>query len=96
MGTTVTLTEAVLFAVLGSNSFSVALAVLVSVPEPVGVTVMVALAEAFTASVAKVHVTVVVPVHAGLAEENVAPPGSVSVIFTPVAGDGPLFVTVSV
>jgi hypothetical protein len=96
MGITVTLAEAVLFAVLGSNSFSVALAVLVSVPEPVGVTVMVAVAEAFTASVAKVHATVVVPVQAELAEENVAPAGSVSVIFTPVAGDGPLFVTTSV
>ena len=95
-GTTVTLAEAVLFAVFGSNSFSVALAELVSVPEPVGVTVMVADAEALTASVAKVHVTIVVPVQAGLAEANVAPAGRVSVILTPVAEDGPLFVTVRV
>jgi hypothetical protein len=87
---------AVLLAVLGSNSFAEALAVLVSAPEPVGVTVMVAVAEALTASVANVHVTVALPVQAGLAEANVAPAGSVSVIFTPVAGDGPLFVTVSV
>jgi len=98
MGMTVTVALEVLLAVLGSNSFADALAVLVSAPEPVGVTVIAAVAEALTAIVANVQVTVVLtmPVQAELAEANVAPTGSVSVIFTPVAGLGPLFVTVSV
>lgn len=58
----VTVVEAVLFAVLGSNSFNVAVAVFVNVPAPVAVTIILTVAVAALAIVPRLHVTVVVPV----------------------------------
>ena len=58
----VTLVEAVLFAVLGSNSFNVTVAVFVDVPGAVAVTIILTVAVAALASEPRLQVTVVVPV----------------------------------
>ena len=95
--TTGVLTVAVLFVGTGSVSFAATLAVFVSVPAAVGLTTIVTVALAVFASVPRLQLTVAVQVPwLGVAETNVTPVGTVSVKVTPVAGDGPLLVTVSV
>ena len=58
----VTVAEAVLFAVLGSNPFNVTVAVFVDEPGAVAVTIILTVAVAALASVPRLQVTVVVPV----------------------------------
>jgi hypothetical protein len=101
-GLTVTVAVEVLFAELGSNSLETTFAVLESEPDPVGVTTMITdtvPAVPVGGMVPSPHVTVVVPLHVpcvGVAETKVAAAGRTSVSVTPVAGEGPLFVIVSV
>ena len=88
-----------MFAVLGSGVVAVTLAVLVSVPTAVGLTMMVTVAVAALASVPILHVMVVVPVQVPaveFAETSVGPAGKRSVSVTPAAEAGPLFFTVRV
>lgn len=96
---TVVVPGALLFAVFGSVSFAVTLAVLLNVPAAVGVTTIVTVALAPLINVPRVHETVVVPVQLPCVvddETNVAPAGNGSVITTLVAELGPLLVTVIV
>jgi hypothetical protein len=98
---TVVVAVALLFALLGSLSAAVTLALLVMVPPEVGaVTVMVTVADPALAIVPRLHVTVPLAcVHVpwvGVADTNVTPAGSVSVRVTPVAVLGPALLTVTV
>ena len=95
---------AALFAPLGSDTLDATVAVLVIVPEATGVTTIVAVAMAAAASEPRSHrtswkkalTTVQVP-WLGVAElTERLPAGIRSMSLTPVAGLGPLFVTVSV
>jgi hypothetical protein len=97
---TAALTEALLFPDTKSAWSPLTLAALVTVPVAVGVTVIVIVTDAPCARLPMLHVTVPLacahvpadaPVH--VAAPNVTPAGSVSVIVTPVAPLGPLFVT---
>src|SRR6266850_508174 len=90
-------TVAVLFPGAGSVSLATTLVVFVTVPVAAGLTTMVTVALAALARVPRLQLTVVVQVPwLGVAETNVTPAGTASVRVTPVAGDGPLLVTVSV
>src|SRR5919109_3073362 len=90
---------ALLFAAFGSDSFSaVLLAVLVMLPVPVPVAVSTRVAlpplprpPMFQTPVALLYVPVL-----AVAETKLVPAGSWSVIWTPVASEGPLLVTVTV
>jgi len=94
---TVVLTVAVLFPGTGSVSLAAMLAVFVTVPAAVGMTTIVTVALAAFAKVPRLQLTAAVQVPwLGVAETNVTPVGTASVKVTPVAGDGPLLVTVSV
>jgi hypothetical protein len=88
---------AVLFPGTGSVSLAATLAVFVTVPAAVGVTTIVTVALAALARVPRLQLTAAVQVPwLGVAETNVTPVGTASVKVTPVAGDGPLLVTVRV
>ena len=90
---TVVLAVALLLPVAGSHD----LAVLLTIPPTVGVTVKVTVAVA--PRVPRLQVTVLVPLHVpwlGVTETKLTPLGSVSVTDTSVAAFGPLFVTVMV
>ena len=82
----------------GSDSLPLTVAVLVTVPTEVGVTVIVIEALAPEASEPALQVTVpealVQVPWEELAETNVTPAGRLSVTVTPVAGLGPLLVAV--
>src|SRR5712692_6327391 len=95
----VIVTLALLFAATGSVSFSAVLvAVLVSEPVAVTVAVRAKVTEAplATAPMFQTPVPLVYVPWLGAAETNVRPTGSWSVIWTPVASEGPLLVTVTV
>src|SRR5262245_19289367 len=75
----------------GSDSLALTVAVLLTPPGAVSVTTIVTVATAFLASVPKLQDTVFAPLHVpwvGVAETNVTPDSSVSVITTPVAVPG--------
>src|SRR2546430_4495545 len=95
----VMVTLALLFAATGSVSFSAVL-VAVFVSEPVDVTVAVRSrvtdTPLATAPMSHTPVPLVYVPWLGVAETNVSPAGSWSVICTPVASEGPLLVTVIV
>src|SRR5438876_1983123 len=95
-GLTAVATDALLFDEFGSISLPLTLAKFVIEPAKVGLTVIVIVALPPLTSVPIEHVTVDVPLHVPEvedAETYVTPPGNESVIVTPVAGSGPLFVT---
>jgi len=95
--TTGVLTVAVLFVGTGSVSFAATLAVFVRVPTAVGLTRIVTVACPEFASVPRLQLTVAVQVPwLGVAETKVTLAGTASVKVTPVAGEGPLLVTVRV
>ena len=88
-----------MFPWFGSGWFPVTVAVLVIVPAELGRTTMVTVAEAPLARSPRAQVTVVVPEQLpwlAVDDRALRPDGSVSVTVTPVAGFGPLLVTVSV
>src|SRR5947209_6544742 len=89
---------AVLLPGLGSGSLAVTLAVLLSVPASVGVTTIVTLALLSNARFPRLQATVPLACAqvpwVDVAETNLTPAGNVSVSVTPVAAEGPLFVTV--
>jgi hypothetical protein len=92
-------TPALLFAGFGSCSLPVTLALLVSAPACVGCTTMWIVALAPAARLPRPHASGFGAPHApwlGRAEMNRMFAGNWSVTVTPVAGEGPLFVTVSV
>lgn len=94
---TVVLTVAVLFPGTGSVSLAATLAVFVSVPAAVGLTTIVTVALAVFARVPRLQLTVAVQIPwLGVTETKVTFVGTASVKVTPVAGDGPLLVTMSV
>ena len=99
-GFTVVAALAVLFAEFGSLTLDEALAELVIDPVDCGVTVIWTLALAPLASVPSGHVTVPADCEQlpceGVAELNVTPAGSVSLMDTEVALDGPAFWTPTV
>jgi hypothetical protein len=105
-GVTAVVAVAVLFAGVGSGSLAVTVAVLVMVVPPaaaVGVTWIVTVALAPLARVPNAQVTVVLLTGGGVqapwlgvAETKVTFAGSVSVTVTPVAGEGPALLAVSV
>src|SRR5713101_2995934 len=101
-GFTVVVTEAELFAGLGSGSVALTLAVLVmeGAAAACGVTTMVAVALALLARELRLHVTVPAACEQepwlALAETKVTPAGRVSVMVTLVAPPGPLLVAVNV
>jgi hypothetical protein len=85
-----------LLSAFGSGVVEVTLAVFMSDPEVVAVTTSEIVAVAALFIVPSVQVTVVVPLQVptvGVADTNVAPVGSASVIVTAFAANGPLFVT---
>jgi hypothetical protein len=90
---------AVLFAVFGSDSLPVTRAVLVIVPVAPGVTTIVTVAVAPLAKFPMLQVTIppdcVQLPWLGVAVPYATLEGNVSVIVTPVAGNGPLLVTVT-
>jgi len=97
---TVMVAEALAFAGVGFVSFSVTLAVFVIEPTAVAVAVRETEVVAPFAKVPRLHATIMglgtqVP-WLGVAETNVRPAGSTSVITTPVELDGPLLVTAMV
>lgn len=95
-GTTVTLAVAELFEGKGSVSFAETLAVLVKLPVAMALATIESVAAAPFAKLPKLQLTAVVQVPwLGVAETIVKPTGSASVKVTPVAGDGPPFVTVN-
>ena len=80
----------------GSDSVALAEAVLLSCPVDWGTTRILSIAELPTPILPKSQVTIVVPEHVpcvALTETKVTPAGKASETITPVAGDGPLFVT---
>ena len=84
--------------VSGSVSLALAAAVFDNWPVDCGTTTMLVVAELPCGRLPKLHVTVVVPLHVpwvGVAETKLTPACSVSVIFVLVAGDGPLFETMT-
>ena len=90
---------AVLSEVIGSGVVEVTLTVFTSVPACVAVTTIVIVALAWFATVPKLHVTVVVPVHVPtevVADTKLTPAGNASVIATFWALSAPLFITVIV
>jgi hypothetical protein len=99
---TVALIVAVLFAIFGSGKSETTLAELVTVPVAFAaiVTTIVSVACAAFATDPRLHVSVVVPVHAepcdGVAETSVVIAGSTSVTITFVVSFGPKFAAVSV
>jgi hypothetical protein len=94
---TAVVTLAELLAVLGSGSVAVTDAVLVMLPAATGLMMMVTVAVAALARVPRLQLTAAVQVPwLGVAETNVTPVGTASVKVTPVAGDGPLLVTIRV
>jgi hypothetical protein len=95
---TVVAVVALLFPGTGSTVVADAVAVFVRLGVAnVGLTTIVRTAFAPFASAPIVHVTVPEAfVQPALADTNVTPPGSGSVIVTPAASEGPLFVTVNV
>jgi len=98
---TVVLAVALLFALLGSASLAVTLAVLVIVPPDVGaVTTIVTVALPALAIVPRLHVTVpalwVQVPWVGVADTKPTPAGKVSVKLTPVATLGPALLTLTV
>jgi hypothetical protein len=98
-GVTVITIVAVLLLVSASITFPVTEAVLESVPAVVGVTTIITVALFPLDNMLKLQVTVLVPLQApwlGVAETKVTPPGKVSVIVTPAAASGPLFIMVIV
>jgi hypothetical protein len=98
---TVVVAVALLFALLGSASVAVTLAVLVIVPLEVGaLTTIVTVADPALAIVPRLHVTVPLAcVHVpwvAVADTKVTPEGSVSVTVTPLAPLGPALLTLTV
>jgi hypothetical protein len=97
---TATDAEALLFVVTGSASAAVTVAEIVAFEAVAGaVRVITIVADAPFASEPALQVTTDVPLHVawlGIAETKTKPGGSVVVAVTPVALDGPLFVTVTV
>ena len=90
---------AVLSEVIGSGVVEVTLTVFTSVTACVAVTTIVIVALAWFATVPKLHVTVVVPVHVPtevVADTKLTPAGNASVIATFWALSAPLFITVIV
>src|SRR5262249_29389878 len=96
----VTLTVEELLAALGSNSLDVTEAVFGMLPEPVGVITMVMVAEAPLVRLPSEQVIVgglvQVPCEEATETKVATAVGGVSVTVTPVAGSGPLLVTVRV
>src|SRR5437773_11921065 len=80
-----------------SDSLPLTLAVLLRLPAVVGVTTSVIVAEAPLAKVPRLQVIVLVPLQlpwVDVTETRMTSDGNVSSIFTPVAVEGPLLVTV--
>ena len=97
--TTVTVDVAVLFSGLGSETEELTMAVFVIVPTVVGVTTMLTAAFTPVAIVPRLQVIVAAPVQLpwlDVTETKVTPAGNLSVSVTPVAGEGPLLLAVSV
>jgi hypothetical protein len=95
-GAMVVVADAVLLLELGSISFPATFAVFVTVGGMFALTTIVIVAVPPLTREPIVQVTVVVPLHAPTVEDEetkLTPAGSVSVIVTPVAASGPLFVT---
>jgi hypothetical protein len=98
---TVVVAVALLFALLGSASVAVTLAVLVIVPPALGaITEIVTVADPPLAIVPRLHVTVPLAcVHVpwvAVADTKVTPAGNVSVKVTPLAPLGPALLTLTV
>ena len=94
---TVVEADALLFAEFGSDSFAEALAVSVSVPVAEVLTAIATEALEPLANVPRLQVTEPLQVPwLGVEEINVTPEGRESERVTPVAGEGPLFITIIV
>ena len=96
---TVVTAVAVLSLVSGSVSFPMTIVVLLTPPAAVGATTIVTVVLAPLVKSPRLQVTVLVPLQVpwlGVAETKLTPGGKVSVITTPVAASGPLFMTVMV
>ena len=93
---TVVMAVALLLPATESSEQEVRLAVLLAVPTGVHLTTRVTVAVARSGSAPRLQTTVLVPLQVpwlGVTEIKLAPAGSVSVMETPLAASGPLFVT---